>query len=119
MAGRSVRTGDVIFEIYSGDCVIARIPVNETDSSVLQEDFSVELFLHTAPQDKISAEVVEVAAYPELTDQNSYCYTVLAQLPGTAGGLKYGMRGIAKLYGREVSLGYRLFKSALLSFRGL
>ncbi len=119
MAGRSVRTGDVIFEVYSGSRMIARIPVNETDSSILQENFSVDLFLHTAPQERIRAGVVDVAAYPELTDQNSYCYTVLAQLPDTADGLKYGMRGIAKLYGREVSLGYRLFKSALLCFRGL
>ena len=33
--------------------------------------------------------------------------------------LRYGMRGIAKLAGREVRLGYWLFKSAVLYFRGL
>ena len=120
VTGRSVRTGDIIFEIYSGSCIIAEIPVNETDSSILQNnDLAVELFLHTAPQEEIPAEVVEIAAYPELTGQKRYCYMVRAQLPDTGNGLKYGMRGIAKLYSGEVTLGYRLFKSALLYFRGL
>ena len=88
--------------------------------AILQNnDLTVELFLHTAPQEEIPAEVVEIAAYPELTGQKSYCYMVRAQLPDTGNGLKYGMRGIAKLYSGEVTLGYRLFKSALLYFRGL
>jgi hypothetical protein len=40
-------------------------------------------------------------------------------LPDGPDDLRYGMRGIAKLSGGDVSLGYRLFKSTVLYFRGL
>ena len=42
-----------------------------------------------------------------------------ARLPDNSAGLRYGMRGIARLSGENVSLGYRLFKSVVLYFRGL
>ena len=42
-----------------------------------------------------------------------------AQKPEDSAGLRYGMRGVARLSGGNVSLGYRLFKSVVLYFRGL
>ena len=98
---------------------MAEIPVNEAESSVLQNKFTAELFLHTAPEESIPLKVIRVAAYPELTEQKTYCYKVRGEIPGNTGNLRYGMRGIARLSGNKVTLGYRLFKSALLYFRGL
>ena len=60
-----------------------------------------------------------MSQYPELTEQKTFCYKVRVRLPDDSAGLRYGMRGIARLSGGNVSLGYRLFKSVVLYFRGL
>lgn len=119
LTGKALHTGEKIFDIFSGASMAAEIPVDEKDASILQRDFSATLFLHTAPEKGIHAEVKNVAAYPELTEKQTYCYKVEATLPENAGNLRHGMRGIAKLSGGNVPLGYQLFKSLLLYFRGL
>ena len=50
--------------------------------------------------------------------QQPYCVNI-ERLPEDSAGLRYGMRGIARLSGGKVFLGYRLFKSLVLYFRGL
>ena len=45
--------------------------------------------------------------------------TLRCKVPASADQLRYGMRGVARISGGKVSLGYRLFKSAVLYFRGL
>ena len=118
LAGKAVRTGDKLFEILDRDSLIAEIPVNERDSSVLQEKFTATLFLHTAPERAIKTDETETASYPVLTEQNTYCYTVRAKLAeNQTGNLRFGMRGIAKLSGKRVCLGYLLFKNLILYFR--
>jgi len=119
LAGKAVRSGERIAEIYGGSGVIAEIPVDEKQSSILQNDFSVSLYLHTAPENAIPVTVDKVAAYPEFTEQKTWCYTVRCALPDNSETLRYGMRGVAKLSGGKVFLGYRLIKSAILYFRGL
>lgn len=117
LTGKAVRTGDRIFDIYGGDGMVAEIPVNERDASVLAGTPGVTLFLHTAPEQPIPAQILEIPPQPELTEQRTYCYSVRAGLPSGDSGLRYGMRGIAKLSGEKVSLGYCLFKSAVLYLR--
>ena len=119
LAGKAVRTGDKLFEVFGGSGMVAEIPVNERDASVLRREFRATLFLHTAPEDAIPAEILEISHYPELTEQKTYCYKVRVRLPEDSAGLRYGMRGVARLSGGNVSLGYRLFKSVVLYFRGL
>jgi hypothetical protein len=76
------------------------------------------LFLHTAPEKGIAGTIVSVAQYPVLNEQNLYCYTIRMKLPETAEkNLRFGMRGVAKISGSEVSLGYYLFKNMILYFR--
>ena len=119
LAGKAVRTGDKLFENYGGKGMVAEIPVSERDASILQDRFRTTLFLHTAPETAIPVELLEVSHYPELTEQKTFCYKVRVRLPDDSAGLRYGMRGIARLSGGNVSLGYRLFKSVVLYFRGL
>ncbi len=119
LAGKAVRTGDKLFDVYGGNGMVAEIPVNERDASILQDRFHATLFLHTAPETAIPVEILEVSQYPELTEQKTFCYKVRVRLPDNSAGLRYGMRGIARLSGENVSLGYRLFKSVVLYFRGL
>lgn len=119
LAGKAVHTGDKLFEIYGGKGMVAEIPVSERDASILLHSPRATLFLHTAPETAIPVEILEISRYPELTEQKTYCYKVRAKLPAGMDDLRYGMRGIARLSGGDVSLGYRLFKSVVLYFRGL
>lgn len=119
LTGKAVRTGDKLFDVMGGSGMTAEIPVNERDASVLQKYLNATLFLHTAPETAIPVEILEVSHYPELTEQRTYCYKVRVKLPDGMGNLRYGMRGVAKLTGENVFLGYHLFKSAVLYFRSL
>ena len=116
-AGRAVKTGDKLFEIHGGDGMLADIPVNEQNASLLRQSPKLALFLHTAPENALDCEIIDVAHYPELTEQKTYCYHIQARLTGNHEGLRYGMRGIAKLSAGDYSLGYRLFKNVILYTR--
>lgn len=119
LAGKSVRTGEKLFEIFSSGNMVAEIEVNERDASILQELQAVSLYLHTAPEKAIPAEIVEIARYPELTAQRTFCYKVRCRILSDVRELRYGMRGVARLSGRRTALGYMLFKSLILGIRGL
>lgn len=116
--GKAVKAGDKLFEIYGGQGMLAEIMVNERDASILHDKINAELFLHTAPEKAVSGETVSVAQYPVLNEQNLYCYKVLVRLSETSEKrLRFGMRGVAKLSGDYVCLGYYLFKNLILHFR--
>jgi len=121
LENKAVRTGDVLFRVLGGSGYEAEIPVNEREASVLRADMEVTLFLHTAPETAIPTRILEVSHYPQLNEQKTWVYRVRVALDPSAapGGLRYGMRGVAKLQSGRVSLGYRLFKSGVLYFRGL
>ncbi|MBQ7208886.1 MAG: hypothetical protein IJS01_13895 [Lentisphaeria bacterium] len=118
LKNRVLRTGDRIFDIYGGSGMVAEIRVNERDSSILLSDIDVSCFLYTQPETEIRTRVIDVRQYPERTEQNVWCYKVLARIEDKM-PLRYGMRGIAKLRGRRVTLGYMLFKNAVLYLRWL
>lgn len=121
LAGKAVRTGDKIFEVLGGKGMDVKVPVNESDSSILlKEPEMITLFPHTSPDKPVRARVREISPAPELTEQRTYCYNLIAELPEEAArGFRYGMRGIAKIKGEDVSIGYFLFKSVILYFRRL
>lgn len=118
LEGKAVRRGEKLFEIYGGKGMIGEIMVHERDSSILHGKFDVELFLHTAPEKAIACRILSIGEYPILNEQKSYCYPIRVLLPEEEEkSLRYGMRGIAKLAGKKVSLGYYLFKSMILYLR--
>ncbi len=120
LQNKAVRTGDRLFDIYGGKGVIAEIRVDERDSSILAGLTGGTLFLYTSPDRGLKARILDIRKYPELTERRNYSYIVLAEIEGTPPeGVRYGMRGIAKLYGRRVSLGYYLFKNLVIYLRWL
>lgn len=121
LIGKAVRTGDRIFDILGGKGMDVKVPVNERDASILlNEPQEITIFLHTSPDTPIRARVREISPAPELTEQRTYCYNLIAELPeGVTRSYRYGMRGIAKIEGEDVSIGYFLFKSVILYFRRL
>lgn len=123
LIGRAVHAGEKIFDIYAGSGMVAEIPVDQKDASVLQnpEKLEITLFLYNMPERPIKVELLEISSYPELTEQRTYCYTVRAKLisPEDQMHLLHGMRGTAKITGEKVPFWYHMFKNLLLYFRGI
>ena len=119
LAGRALRQGEKQFDILSDGSMIAEIMVNEKDASVLEGSPRILLFLHTRPELPIRVKILSERFYPELTEQNIYSYNLKAEMIGEVPDLRYGMRGIARVSGKKVKLGYYLFRSLVLWYRGL
>ncbi len=116
MEGKAVKPGDKLFEIIPSSSLLAEIFLSERDASVLGDDMSASLYLHTQPGATIRGKLVSVAPKPILTADRKYCY-VLKFKPDDPKGLICGMRGVARLGGQRVSLGYHIFRSAVLWWR--
>ena len=119
LSGRALRQGEKQFDIFTGSGMIAEIMVNEKDASVLENPPKVVLFLHTRPELPIDVKIISERFYPELTEQNIYSYNLKAEMVGKVPDLRYGMRGVARVTGPKVKLGYYLFRSLVLWYRGL
>ena len=119
LAGRALRLGEKQFDILSDKGMIAEIMVNEKDASVLEGSPRITLFLHTRPELPIPVRILSSRFYPELTEQNIYSYNVKAEMENNVPGLRYGMRGVARVTGEKVKLGYYLFRSLVLWYRGV
>ena len=113
---KAVRTGDKLFDIYGGDGIVAEIQVNERESSILSGKLEAVLFPYTAPENGLKTEIISVRKIPELSEQRVYCYTVKAKVIDPA-GMRYGMRGIAKLQGERIPMWYYLFRSLVIYLR--
>ena len=118
LVNKALRTGDRVFDVYSGKGAVAEIQVDQREGSILLDKFDVSLFLYTEPDKELSCKVVEVQQYPVINEQRTYCYKVRAEVPH-ADTLRFGMRGVAKLRGERVSLGYFLFKNIVIYLRWL
>jgi len=119
LAGRALRQGEKQFDILSDTGMIAEIMVNEKDASVLDGTPRIVLFLHTRPELPIQVKILSERFYPELTEQNIYSYNLKAEMTERIPDLRYGMRGVARVTGKRVKLGYYLFRSLVLWYRGL
>ena len=119
LEGKALRQGEKQFDILADNGMIAEIRVNEKDASILDGEPRILLFLHTRPELPIRTKILSERFYPELTEQNIYSYNIKAEMVGSVPGLRYGMRGVARVTGQRVKLGYYLFRSLVLWYRGL
>lgn len=117
LEGKPVRAGDKLCEIIIPSDLIAEIYLNEKDASVLGKDMAIDMYLHTQPETGLRGKVVSISPKPVLTEDRRFCYIVKVQPDLQNGGLICGMRGVARVGGERVSLGYYLFRSAVLWWR--
>ncbi len=127
LEGKAVRAGERLFEVLRTDQLDALIALDERNASVLTGDGSAEvggmpveitLYLHARPEVPITAKIVSVSPRPILTERKLYCYMIRVEPANTEKlELRDGMRGIAKISGETVSLGYYLFRNLILRYR--
>jgi len=115
--GKAVRTGDRLAEIFTPGHLIAAVYLNEKDASVIDKDMGIALYLHTKPETPLTGDVLSISPKPLLQKNSQYCYVIKIGLSNQ--NLIFGMRGVARVSGPRVSLGYYLFRNLVLWWRKL
>ncbi len=115
--GKAVRAGEKLFEVVSSKRLQAEVALNEADASVLGKDTKITLYLHSSPETPIYGKVVSVSPKPMLTKTGQFCYIITLDLADVKPGYIVGMRGVARVSGEKVSIGYYLFKNLVLWWR--
>ena len=115
--GKAVRAGDKLFEIVYPHRLYAEVMLNEADAAVLNNDTKVTLYLHSSPETPTYGNIISVSPKPMLTKTGQFCYIIKMELSNNEPGNIVGMRGIARVSGERVSIGYYLFKNIVLWWR--
>ena len=116
-AGKAVRAGDKLFEVVSPRKLYAEVMLNEADAAVLCDSTTITLYLHSSPETPISGKILSISPKPMLTKTGQFCYIIKLELSNIKPSYIVGMRGIARVSGTRVSIGYYLFKNIVLWWR--
>ncbi len=119
LEGKAVRPGEKLFEILDTENLVAEISLDERNSSVIIPGTRIKLYLHTQPGKAIRGEILSVTPKPVLTERGIYCYLIRVAMSEKPKDLICGMRGVARVAGARVSLGYYIFRHIILWYRKL
>ncbi len=114
LEGKSVNAGVPLFEIISEKELEAEIFIEEQKSSILRDLKKITIHLHSLPDEIINGEIIYISPKPVLSPTNQFCYKIKFKLTKQKSIYTCGMRGVAKVYGKKVKLGYYLFKNIIL-----
>ena len=117
LTGRAVRAGEKLFEIVSTSNLMALAYLNEQNASVLGGKSIVTLYLHNRPETPIKCEIEQISPKPVLTEKKVFCYLIRMKMTNPPGDIICGQRGIARISGPKVRLGYYLFRNIVLWWR--
>ncbi len=114
--GRPVQPGERIMVIADPSMVEVTVYVPPEDAIQLELGAEVQVFLNVDPLFQLKAKIVQTSYETITMPDNSLAYVVKAQL---VGGFmpRIGLRGTAKVYAEEVSLGYYLMRKPILFLR--
>jgi multidrug resistance efflux pump len=114
--GRPVQPGERIMVIADPSLVEVTVYVPPEDAIQLELGSEVSIFLNVDPLFPLKAKIVQTSYETITMPDNSLAYVVKAQLQ--RGSLpRIGLRGTAKVYAEEVSLGYYLMRKPILFVR--
>jgi multidrug resistance efflux pump len=115
--GKAVKAGEELFEIVPPKKINAEVQLNENNASVLGDKTQISLYLHSQPESPLNGKIISVSPKPMLTKTGQFCYIIKMRLNKIEPGFIVGMRGVARVSGEKVSIGYYLFKSLVLWWR--
>ena len=114
--GRPVQPGERIMVVADPSMVEVTVYVPPEDAVQLELGSEVSMFLNVDPLSPLKAKIVQTSYETITMPDNSLAYVVKAQLaPGALP--RIGLRGTAKVYAEEVSLGYYLLRKPILFMR--
>ena len=115
--GRPVQVGERVMLIADPSLIDITIFLPPEDAVELEAGAPVELLLHVDPLSPIKAQIERASYEATQTAEGGLAYIVRAQLEPGQGLPRIGLRGTAKVYGGQVSLGYYLLRKPLAFVR--
>jgi hypothetical protein len=115
--GRPVQIGERVMLIADPSIIDVTIYLPPDDAVELEAGAKVELLLHVDPLSPLEA-LIERASYEAVqSPDGNLAYVVRARLQPGQGLPRIGLRGTAKVYAGEVTLGYYLLRKPLAFVR--
>ena len=115
--GKAVTAGEKLFEIIPPNKINAEIMLDEQSASVIDDKMNITLYLYSCPEMPIHGKILSASPRPMLTKTGQFCYLIKMKLHEIDSNFIVGMRGIARVSGEKVSIGYYLFKNLVLWWR--
>lgn len=114
--GRPVQVGERVMLIADPSLIDVTIYLPPDDAVELERGAKVSVLLHVDPLSPLEAHIERSSYEASLSPDGSLAYVVHAQLePGRLP--RIGLRGTAKIYAGEVTLGYYLLRKPLAYMR--
>ncbi len=115
--GRPVQPGERIMTLADPSLVNVTIHVSPDDAVQLEIGGDVTVILNIDPLSPLKARITQTSYEATLMPDNTLAYNVKAEfLPGSSLP-RIGLKGSAKVYAEEVSMGYYLFRKPILFLR--
>lgn len=115
--GRPVQPGERIMTIADPSLVEVTLYVSPEDAVQLEAGAEVTVILNVDPLNPLKAAIVQTSYETITMPDSTLAYVVKAELAPDSGIPRIGLRGSAKVYAEEVSLGYYLLRKPILFLR--
>ena len=118
--GKPVSTGERIFLIANQNNIELKIMLPVSDAIFLEENAIVKAFFDNDPTNSWNGKIKYISYKPELTEQNILSYKIIADFNDIKENgyvPSIGLRGTAKIYSKEVTLFFYLFRKPITSLR--
>ncbi|MEM8749868.1 MAG: HlyD family efflux transporter periplasmic adaptor subunit [Pseudomonadota bacterium] len=117
--GRPVATGERIMRIADPSKVQISINIPVSDAIVLEPDAEVQLYLDSDPLNPVAATLKSASYHAQPDAAGVLSYSARARFADDGSGKvpRIGLRGTAKIYGKDVMLAYYLFRKPLAAIR--
>jgi multidrug resistance efflux pump len=115
--GRPVQVGERVMVIADPSIIDLTIYLPPDDAVELEAGAPVSLLLHVDPLSPLEATIVRSSYEATLAPDGTLAYVIRAQLKEGQGLPRIGLRGTAKIYAGQVTLGYYLLRKPLAFMR--
>jgi multidrug resistance efflux pump len=115
--GRPVQVGERVMVIADPSLIDVTIYLPPDDAVELEAGAPVNLLLHVDPLSPLEASIVRSSYEATLAPDGTLAYVIRAQLKQGQGLPRIGLRGTAKIYAGQVTLGYYLLRKPLAFLR--
>lgn len=117
LIGKPIRIGEKIMSIAGKTDSHLVFWLATSDAIHLEKDARIRLFLNTSPNQPIEASLVSIGFTPSPRPEGYMAYRLEAKFSDPLHSPRIGLRGVAKIYGQNTSLGYLLFRRPLTALR--
>ncbi len=115
--GKPVVTGERIMTVASSDNVELEIEVPISNAINLEAGAVVKMFPNINPTLPINGNIRQTSYEAHVTQENTLAFMVKATIKDQSTNSRIGLRGTAKIYGKDTKVYYYLFRRPLSTLR--